>query len=62
MITNYILHDPNANEILGLKDLDTKYFILLLYKSDVLDISNAKDFLNNLIEVKSPLEELALNF
>lgn len=62
MITPEFLSTEKAKSILNPEDLDTSKFILSLYESDDIDISEAVDFLKNYVEIKSPMEEIALNY
>lgn len=62
MITQELLDSPKSKDILGEKDLDTRNFILSLYESDSIDISEAFTYLQNYISINTPIEELALIF
>ena len=62
MITQELLHSEKGKSILKPQDLDTANFILTLYESDDIDISEANTFLRNYISVKTPMEELALKY
>jgi hypothetical protein len=62
MITQELLDGENWRSTLREKDLDTTNFILSLYESDDIDISEAYNFLKNYVTIKTPIEELALKF
>ena len=62
MITKEFLNSDKSNSVLKQEDLDTTNFILSLYESDDIDISEAQTFLSNYVTLDSPLDELALKY
>lgn len=62
MITQELLGTEQGKNVLNPKDLDNTDFILSLYESDDIDISEAITYLKNYISIKSPLEELSLKY
>ena len=62
MITQELLNSEKGKSIIQPKDLDTTNFILSLYESDSIDISEASTFLKTYINVNTPIEELALKY
>ena len=62
MITQELLGTEQGKNVLNPKDLDNTDFILSLYETDDMDITEAITYLKNYINIKSPIEELALKY
>lgn len=62
MITQEFLYSEKSKSVLKHEDLDTTDFILSLYNSDDIDITEASNFLENYISPKTPIEGLALKY
>ena len=62
MITQEFISSEKSKSVLKQEDLDTTGFILSLYESDHVDITEASNFLENYISPKTPIEGLALKY